>query len=149
MLTGPSSEPPRSRLNIYVLLPIVTLVIGSLYVAGVFYSRWSSARAIEEKARDTQREHDQKVYQMMGGDRFAILNFFAYPGIINRGDSTTLCYSISNAKTATLDPPSNVSMWPAFDRCVSVTPKKTTTFTLTATDAAGNRQTAKAEVEVK
>jgi len=149
MLTGPSSEPPRSRLNIYVLLPIVTLVIGSLYVAGVFYSRWSSARSIEEKARDTQREHDQKVYQMMGGDRFAILNFFAYPGIINRGDSTTLCYSISNAKTATLDPPSNVSMWPAFDRCVSVTPKKTTTFTLTATDAAGNRQTAKAEVEVK
>lgn len=149
MLTGPSPEPPRSRMNIYVLLPIVTFVIGSLYVAGVFYSRWSSARAIEERARDAQRRDDRKVYQMMGGDRFAIMNFYAYPGVIHRGEETSLCYSMSNAKTATLDPPSNVSMWPAFDRCVNVTPTKTTTFTLTATDAAGNQKTATAEVEVK
>jgi len=47
----------------------------------------------------------------------------------------------------TLEPQSN-AVWPAFERCVSVTPAKTTTYTLTATDAAGNKKTATAEVEV-
>jgi len=83
----------------------------------------------------------------MGGDRFEILNFYAYPGVIQRGDLTTLCYSVSNAKSVTLEPQSN-AVWPAFEGCVSVSPKKTTTYTFTATDATGNKKTATAIVEV-
>jgi hypothetical protein len=48
----------------------------------------------------------------------------------------------------TLEPQSN-AVWPAFERCVSVTPNKTTTYTLTATDAAGNTKTKTVEVDVK
>ena len=147
MLTDPNPEPPRSGMNLYVVIPIAVFLLSALYVGGVFYSRWHSTREIETKAADTERTHDEKVYQALGGDRFDILKFYAYPGIINRGDSTTLCYSVSNAKSVTLEPQSN-AVWPAFERCVSVTPAKTTTYTLTATDAAGNTKTATAEVEV-
>ena len=109
--------------------------------------RWNGNRVMEERASETERSHDQKVFQAMGGDRFEILNFYAYPGVIQRGDSTTLCYSVSNAKSVTLEPQSN-AVWPAFERCVSVSPKKTTTYTFTATDATGNKKTATAIVEV-
>ena len=148
MLTDPNAEPPRSGVNLYVLIPIIVFVIGALYVGGVFYSRWHSTQAIEEKAADAERSHDEKIYEAMGGDRFDILKFFAYPAIINRGDSTMLCYSVSNAKSVTLEPQTN-AVWPAFDRCLTVTPKKTTTYTLTATDAVGNTKTATAQVDIR
>jgi hypothetical protein len=147
MLTDPGPEPPRSGVNLYVVIPIVVFLLAALYVGGVFYSRWRSNRVIQTKAADSERTHDEKVYQAMGGDRFDILKFYAYPGIIRRGDSTTLCYSVSNAKSVTLEPQPN-AVWPAFERCVTVTPTKTRTYTLTATDAAGNKKTATAEVEV-
>ncbi|MGH9774467.1 MAG: hypothetical protein ACRD50_05910 [Candidatus Acidiferrales bacterium] len=34
--------------------------------------------------------------------------------------------------------PQSSAVWPAFEKCVSVSPKKTTTYTFTAIDAAGN-----------
>jgi hypothetical protein len=148
MLTESTPEPPRPGINLYIVIPIVVFLLGAIYVGIVFYSRWSSTRAIEAKAANTERQQDAKIYQAMGGDRFDILNFYAYPGIIERGDSTKLCYSVSNAKSVTLEPQSS-AVWPAFERCVSVSPKKTTTYTLTATDAKGNTKTATAEVEVR
>jgi hypothetical protein len=147
MLTDPTPEPPRPGINPYVVIPIVVLLLGAIYVGIVFYSRWSSTRAIEAQAANTARQRDAKIYQAMGGDRFEILNFYAYPGIIERGDSTSLCYSVSNAKSVTLEPQPN-AVWPAFERCVSVSPKKTTTYTLTATDAKGDTKTATVEVDV-
>jgi hypothetical protein len=147
MLTDPTPE-ARQGMSWYVIVTLVVLLIGAVYVGGVFYSRWRSNKAIEQHAAATEREHDGKVYEAMGGDRFDILGFFAHPTIINRGDSTSLCYSVSNAKTVTLEPQSN-AVWPAFERCVSVSPKKTTTYTLTATDANGNVKTRTVEVDVQ
>jgi len=147
MLTDPAPE-PRSGMSWYVIVTLVVLLIGAVYLGGVFYSRWHSNKVIEERAADTERQHDGKVYQAMGGDRFDILGFFAHPAIINRGDSTSLCYSVSNATKVTLEPQSN-AVWPAFERCVSVSPKKTTTYTLTATDANGNTKTKTVEVDVQ
>jgi hypothetical protein len=147
MLTDPGPE-PTSGMSWYVIVTLVVCAIGALYVGGVFYSRWHFNRAIQEKTADTEREHDSKVFEAMGGDRFDILGFYANPPIIHRGESTTLCYSVSNAKSVTLEPQSN-AVWPAFERCVSVTPKKDTTYTLTATDAAGNTKSKTVEVDVQ
>jgi hypothetical protein len=147
MLTDPTPE-ARQGMSWYVIVTLVVLLIGAVYVGGVFYSRWRSNKAIAQHAAETEREHDGKVYEAMGGDRFDILGFFAHPAIINRGDSTSLCYSVSNAKTVTLEPQSN-AVWPAFERCVSVSPKKTTTYTLTAIDANGNVKTRTVEVDVQ
>jgi hypothetical protein len=44
---------------------------------------------------------------------------------------------VVNAKTVTLDPPVD-EMWPALTRCIEITPKKTTEYTLTAKDASGH-----------
>jgi hypothetical protein len=146
MLTEPGPE-PRPAMSWYLVVTLVVLAIGAVYVGGVFYSRWHSNRMIQVRAADAEREHDSKVFDAMGGDRFDILGFYANPAIIQRGDSTTLCYSVSNAKSVTLEPQSN-AVWPAFERCVSVSPRKTTTYTLTATDAAGNTKTRTVEVDV-
>jgi hypothetical protein len=135
-------------MSIYVLVTLTVLGLGVVYLAGVFYTRWHRDRLVQEQAAAATREQDQRVFQMMGGDRFDILKFFPYPGEIQRGDSTMLCYSVSNAKSVTLEPQSN-AVWPAFERCVSVAPKKTTTYTLTATDAAGHTKSATVTVEVR
>ncbi len=139
--------PPRTGMSIYTIVTLIVFGLAVLYLGGVFYMRSQRDRAIQERADATKREHDQNVFQMMGGDRFDILKFFPYPGVIQRGDSTMLCYSVSNAKSVTLEPQSN-AVWPAFERCVSVAPKKTTTYTLTATDAAGHTKSATVTVEV-
>jgi hypothetical protein len=142
------APPPPRRISIYVLVTLIVFVVAAAYVGGVFYFRWHSDRVILEQAAAAKRAEDQKVFEGMGGDRFDILEFFPYPAVISRGDSTMLCYGVSNAKSVTLEPQSN-AVWPAFERCVSVSPKKTTTYTLTATDAAGHTKSKTATVEVQ
>jgi hypothetical protein len=140
--------PPRKGMSMYVVVTLIVFGLAVLYVGGVFYTRWHRDSVIQEQAATAKREQDQRVFQAMGGDRFDILKFFPYPGEIQRGDSTMLCYSVSNAKSVTLEPQSN-AVWPAFERCVSVSPKKTTTYTLTATDAGGHTKSATVTVEVR
>ncbi|HVB58936.1 MAG TPA: hypothetical protein VNE63_21225 [Candidatus Acidoferrales bacterium] len=139
---------PRTGFRNYLIVSSVLIVLVLLYVGWIFYSRARQDRAIEEKAAAQQREQDRKTFEGMGGNRFAILGFYANPGTIRRGDSVDLCYSVSNAKSVTLEPQSN-AVWPAFSHCVQVTPRKTTAYTLTAKDAAGNTKTATVRVEVR
>jgi hypothetical protein len=128
---------------------VLLLAIG--YVGWTFFSRWQQNRVIAEKAEKAaaaQRAQDQQTFQAMGGNSFEILGFYAKPTAISRGDSASLCYSVSNAKSVTLEPPSNVRVWPSYERCVSVSPSKTTTYTLAATDAAAHTKSAQATIEV-
>jgi hypothetical protein len=139
--------PPRKGMSTYVLVTLIVFGLGAAYVGIVFYTRWHSDRVMQERAADAKRDEAKKVFDGMGGDRFDILRFFPYPGEVKRGDSTMLCYGVSNAKSVTLEPQPN-AVWPAFDRCISVSPKKTTTYTFTATDAAGHTKSATVTVEV-
>ncbi|HEV2491351.1 MAG TPA: hypothetical protein VGT03_16220 [Candidatus Acidoferrales bacterium] len=127
------------------------LLVVALGIAWILYSRWQTNRDIEaraaQKAAAEQRENAAQSVAMMGGSKFDILNFYAAPGAVRRGDSFQLCYGVSNAKDVKLDPPVG-SVWPALSRCLSVTPKKTATYTLTATDAAGSAKTASLTVTV-
>lgn len=97
---------------------------------------------------DQKLTDDQRSVEMLGGNRFEILQFYAVPGVIRRGQTAQLCYGVSNAKTVRLEPPSG-AVWPSFSRCVSVAPSKDTTFTLTAVDAAGHSKTASVVVHVR
>jgi len=47
-----------------------------------------------------------------------------------------------------IDPPVE-SLRPSYSRCLNVSPRKTTTYTLTAVDAQGNTKTATAVVRVR
>lgn len=151
MLTDPPPE-PRNGLRIYILVSALVFLLAGLYVGWVFYSRWQQNRAIDAKAAAkaaAEKQADsERVYNLMGGDRFAILNFYADPGTIETGATADLCYSVSNAKSVTLEPQSQ-PVWPAFIHCVQVSPRKTTTYTLTADDGAGHTKTASLELHVR
>ena len=73
-----------------------------------------------------------------------ISNFTSVPSTINDGSSTTLAWNLSNATTVTLDNGLGDVSNQSFK---AVTPPKTTTYTLTATNSGGST-TAKATVTV-
>ncbi len=148
------AEPEKEKRNIFrnpLLYTSTALLVALLYVSGVFYSRWQENKAYEQRAavKETKkREEDGRVAELMGGDRFEILNFYATPQFIRDGQSSTLCYSVSNAKKVLLDPP-EANVWPSLSRCVHVTPKKKTTYTLTIEDAEGHQKSATVKVTVE
>jgi len=147
MLNDPAPESGTGFRN-YLIVSVMILFIAGLYVGWVFYSRSEANRAIEEKAAEKQRAQDRQTFEMMGGNRFDILGFYADPGTIQAGDSADLCYSVSNAKSVKLEPQSEL-VWPAFSHCVNVSPRKTTKYTLTIEDGAGHTKTAAIEVRVR
>ena len=142
--TPESSSPWRQ----YVMISVASFLFVAGYLGWVFYSRWADNQALEQKAASEQREQARQSYELMGGNRFAILGFYADSPRVRPGESVSLCYSVSNAKSVTLVPQSE-PVWPAYSRCVNDIPKKTTTYTLTAVDAAGNTKTATVTVAVR
>jgi cytoskeletal protein RodZ len=128
--------------------PVVVVVV--IYLGYIFWSRAQQNRPFEERQaqqKTAQAAADKKTVEGMGGSEFKILNFYADPPTISRGDSAELCYGVSNAQTVKLEPQSS-AVWPSFSKCVSVSPRKTTTYTLTATDANGQTKQSTITVEV-
>ena len=113
------------------------LLFAAIYVGWIVFSRWNENRQLEQRTRDTatqkQREQDRSTVEQMGGSELAIQSFYGNAQI-HRGQSAQLCYGVANAKKVTLEPQSN-PVWPSYSRCVDVSPSKTTTYTLTASDA--------------
>ncbi len=85
----------------------------------------------------------------MGGNYFEILSYTADPATIQPGDRSSLCYSVSNAKAVKIEPQAEEPVWLAFARCVHVSPRKTTKYTLTIENGAGHTKTASVEVRVR
>jgi hypothetical protein len=147
------TEPQKkSALKNPFLYSWAVLAIAALVVGGILFSRWQENRDIEKHAKDErtqkQQEQDRLAVEQLGGKELAIQNFYASPGEIRRGESVQLCYGVANAKTVKLEPQPN-PVWPSYSRCVDVTPTKSTTYTLTVADAAGNTRTQSLEVKVR
>jgi hypothetical protein len=147
MLNDPPPE-THARFSKYLIFSAVTLIVAGLYVGWVFLNRWQDNQALEEKAATERRSQDRQTFEAMGGNRFEILGFYADPASIRAGETAELCYSVSNAKSVKIEPPSE-PVWPAFSRCVHVSPRKTTTYTFTAEDATGQAKSATVKVEVR
>ena len=116
------------------IFPIIVVLI-SLSVLGIIFIQMSwinNAISLRQK----QHEQDQKTVEQMGGSELAIQSFYGNSQI-RRGQSAQLCYGVANAKKVTLDPPAG-PVWPSYSRCLDVSPSKTTTYTLTASDDAGH-----------
>jgi hypothetical protein len=146
-------EPPKKSIFKNPLLYSSTLLAISALVTGwIFFSRWLQNRAFEERTKEErtekQQEEDRIALQQFGGKELAIQTFYAIPGVVQRGQSVQLCYGVANAKTVKLEPQPN-PVWPSYSRCVDVTPTRTTTYTLTIADAAGNTKTQSLEVKVR
>ena len=151
MLSNPEQKPKSVFAN-PLLYSSIVLGIAALAVAWIFFSRWDQNRLIERDAtqQKTQKqlENDRAALEQLGGKDLAIQDFYAFPGVIHRGEKTQLCYGVANAKTVQLEPQSN-PVWPSYSRCVDVAPTKNTIYTLTIEDAAGNTKSQTVEVRVR
>ncbi len=143
---------PKSIFKNPLLYSYSVAVFIALAIGWILFSRWQENRSIEIRARQEltqkQLERDRATVQQMGGKELAIQNFYALPGVIHRGQSVQLCYGVANAKTVKLEPQPN-PVWPSYARCVDITPAKTTTYTLTIADVAGNTKSQSLEVKVR
>ena len=133
----------------YLIVSVVAFLLVGLYVGWIFYSRRQANQAILDKAAEKRRTEDQETFEAMGGNRFDILEYTASPSAIQAGERSSLCYSVSNAKTVNIAPQTEEPVWPAFSRCVNVSPRKTTRYTLTIDDGAGHTKTATVELIVR
>jgi hypothetical protein len=144
-----SSKSPLKNPILYSSLALLAVL---LYVLWIFFSRWQEnrqllRRATEERSQK-QLDADRQTIDQLGGKELAIQSFYASPGIIHRGGTLQICYGVANAKTVKLEPQDN-PVWPSYNRCVEVAPKKDTTYTLTIEDAAGHTQTQTLDIKVK
>jgi hypothetical protein len=150
MLAEPDPQ-KKSALKNPFLYSWAALAVAVLVVGWILFSRWQENRDLEKRAKEErtqkQQEQDRITLEQMGGKELAIQNFYATPGTIRRGETAQLCYGVANAKTVKLEPQSN-PVWPSYSRCVDVNPTKSTTYTLTIADAAGNTRTESLEVKV-
>jgi hypothetical protein len=146
--------PPKTKTAFKSPLLYSSFLLGVVLVvvAWIFFSRWQENLSIERRSREEksrkQLEDDRVALEQLGGKELAIQSFYASPGAIHKGDSVQLCYGVANAKTVKLEPQPN-AVWPSYARCVSVSPAKSTTYTLTISDASGNTKTQSLEVKVE
>ena len=138
-LSGQSPSPKSPLRNPLVYSTALVLCV-AVYVVFILFTRHESARRYEEhtKARqDAQRRaEDAAAVEQLGGYELAIRGLYVSPRVVHPGESGQLCYDVTNAAQVTLDPPVG-AVWPSHSRCLNVTPKKTTTYTLTITGASG------------
>ena len=136
--------------------PLVYAFIGIVVVAAYFafllVSRHEAAREFERRNTEIldeqHRAEDRLTLEQLGGSDFGIRALYVTPSVIRRGGSAEICYDVANAKTVTLDPPV-ATVWPSHTRCFEVSPKRTTTYTLTIADAAGKTATKTVQVQVR
>jgi hypothetical protein len=134
------------------LYSAIVFVLAISYVVFLLVSRRESSRDIErrkaEKAAEQRRADDRAAVEQLGGSELAIRSLYLSPQIITLGESSQLCYDVANAKSVILDPPEG-SVWPSHSRCLFLSPKKTTTYTLTIADAAGKSLSQSVELLVR
>ncbi len=147
-----SAQRPLERIRKLLRFTWIILLGALFYVGYVFYSRRQEYSELErqqsELRTEKQRAEDEKTVEQLGGNQFDILNLYASPASIHPGETAQVCYGVSNARSVELEPQSE-PVWPSLSRCVRVTPRRTTTYTLTAQDSAGNKKTATVEIKVR
>src|SRR5258708_23532220 len=153
---GKTPIPPEPQTKSVFKNPLLyssfALAIMALVVGWILFSRWQENERIDRQSAqaksEKQRENDRAALDQFGGKELDIQSFYASPGAVHRGESVQLCYGVANAKTVKLEPQPN-PVWPSYAYCLNVAPAKSTTYTLTVSDASGNTKTESLKVVVK
>jgi hypothetical protein len=142
----------KSPLKNPILYSSIILIAVAIYFSFVVISRYVSKRDFERRASVEQAEkrlaEDRLAIEQLGGSDLTIRTLYVSPSEIRAGESARLCYDVANAKTVTLDPPV-AEVWPSHSRCVDLRTKKSTTYTLNITDAAGKSTSRSVELTVR
>jgi hypothetical protein len=146
------NPPPKPAYKNPILYSSLALIAVLLYVISIFFFRWQENRQIQHHAAEEQNqkqlEADRRTVEQMGGKELAIQSFYASAGVVHPGEKLQLCYGVANAKSVKLEPQEN-PVWPSYNRCVDVSPKKDTTYTLTIEDGAGHTQSQSLDIKVR
>ena len=147
----PTPAPSKSIFrNPYLYSAIIFLGVAA-YAVFLFIARYESNREYNRrnalKAAEQQRREDRAVIEQLGGTELAIRALCVSPKAIRRGESAQLCYDVTNAQTVSLDPPAG-QVWPSHNRCIDLSPQKTTSYTLTIADASGKTASQSVELAV-
>ena len=131
------------------VLPFLTVAVvaGVLYDGWIFYSRWQDTRRAENARREQEAKTAKMALDAIGDGQFRILDFYASPAVIKRGEQSTICFGVNGARRVRIDPPVE-SLHPAISYCLKVAPRKDTDFTLTAESAAGQTVTRRLRITV-
>jgi len=126
----------------------IFILIAALYAGWVIYSRWNDVREAKREAAAREVERARKDVELNGGSQLKITMLYVSAAEARKGQPVQICYGVVNAKNVAFDPPVE-NVWPSMNRCVDVSPKKSTTYTLTADDGAGHSDKAQVSVQVK
>jgi len=147
-----SPEPREFRFKPRALVMLAAFAIAAAYAVFIIVARYESDRALErrnaQEAAEKRLADDRAAVEQLGGSELAIRALYVSPSTIRAGQSAQLCYDVANARTVTLDPPV-AGVWPSHYRCFDVSPKKTTTYTLTIAGSLGAPQSQSVKVTVK
>lgn len=132
------------------MLPFTTVavILIAIYVGFLVFTRWKDRRDMARKESEQTIANARKDLEQYGSGLPKVLNFSLSQGAINKGDKISICYGVSNAKELTIEPKPDENIWPSVARCVAATPKKTTTYTITAKDDHGHSDTQSLTVNV-
>jgi hypothetical protein len=132
------------------MLPFTTVavILIAIYVGFLVFTRWKDRRDLVRKENEQTIANARKDLEQYGSGQVKILSFGLSQGAIHKGDKISICYGVSNAKELTIEPKPDENVWPSVARCVEATPKKTTTYTITAKDANGHSDTQSLTVNV-
>lgn len=144
-----SDQEPESVLRKILPFTTIGVVVAAIYVGYVFYSRWAENRDAIENAKQQEIINARKTVEAYGGGQVKVLTFTISPGIVHRGEKVSICYGVSNAKSVEIVPKPDGETWPSLSRCVSASPTKDTTYTITAKDEKGQADTQSLAIKVR
>ena len=125
---------------------VVVVVLIMIYFGWIYYSRWSDKTGFMQRIEENQPSQKQSLSDSYGNS-LSILNFYAIPQTIRKGETAQLCYGVSNAESVQIEP-SVENVWPSYSRCVDIVPVSDTVYKLIAVDADGNEVTKDAAIKV-
>jgi len=134
----------QSEMRRTLQMTAITAAICTLYLIVVFGGRWWERREAERVAR----EKFAALPTELSGEELKILHFYASPVMLQPGDKGLLCYGVLNATTVELKPRVE-EIKPALNRCLEITPARTTRYRLTAMNGQGKKETAEFTLEVR
>ena len=125
----------------------VAILVVAAYDGWVFYSRWDYARKAERMRQAKEAQEAQRTMDMLGGGQLRILNFYANPGHIRRGEHATICYGVYGAKSVRIEPPVE-ELHPAVAKCFKASPSRSTEYKLVAEDGSGRTASQRLTLQV-
>jgi hypothetical protein len=146
----PADKPQRSSvLQTLSRFATVSILIALIYVGWTLYSRHASnENAVRDLAakQDAARQHQAQL--IFGSGEVKIVSYSVDRPTLARGESADLCYGVVNATKVTLDPAVE-PVKPSAYHCMTIAPRATTVYTLTASGDRGEAKSLSVTVHVR